>query len=146
MHRRVILTRTLRTTALLFSSLPLLLLAGCGKSTPTMAPVKGKVTLNGQPLTSGTVITIPEAGRGARGVIGADGSFELQTFEKKIDGAIIGTHRVGVVALMVGGKGPEGGYGKSLIPNRYSNPESSGLTIDVKAGETNAPALELTSP
>src|SRR5262245_14795346 len=124
MHQKVILARTLRTAAFLFSSLPLLLLVvGCAKSTPATAPVKGKVTLNGQPLTSGTVITIPEAGRGARGEIGADGSFELQTFEKKKDGAVIGSHKVGVVAVMVGGKGPEGGYGKSLIPSRYNNPE-----------------------
>ena len=51
-----------------------------------------------------------------------------------------------LVALMVAGKGPEGGFGKSLIPARYSNPESSGLSVEVESGKTNTPTLELTSP
>lgn len=144
MRQKVILDRTLSTFAYL-SSLTLLILVGCAKTTPQTAPVNGKVVFNGKPLTTGTVVTIPDAGRGAHGVIGADGSFTLQTFEKN-DGAILGRHRVGVMAVMAGKKGPEGGYGKSLIPDRYNNPESSGLNIEVESGKTNTPTLELTSP
>src|SRR5262245_46308786 len=38
--------------------LGLLLLGGCGKTAnlPTLAPVKGKVTVDGNPLTSGQVV------------------------------------------------------------------------------------------
>ena len=42
--------------------------------------------------------------------------------------------------------GPESGNGKLLVPQRYVNPESSGLKIDVKAGEENTPTLKLTTP
>jgi hypothetical protein len=31
------------------------------------------------------------------------------------------------------------------VPQRYVSPDTSGLTIEVKAGEENAPVLELTS-
>jgi hypothetical protein len=120
--------------------------AGCRRTTPTVARVKGKVTLNGQPLSIGNVITLPPSGRGAHGDIASDGSFELNTFTKN-DGALIGTHKVAVVAFNAKGKsGPEAGFGKSLVPDRYINPETSNLTIEVKAGETNTPTIELTSP
>jgi predicted small lipoprotein YifL len=120
-------------------------LAGCGQKNPLTAPVKGKVALNGQPLKSGNVITLPSNGRGAHGAITSDGSFELGTFTKD-DGAIIDTHKVAVVALVDGVRTePEGGA-KLLVPERYANPQSSGLTIEVKAGEVNELTLDLTSP
>lgn len=119
---------------------------GCGPKHPATALVKGKVLLNGQPLTLGSVGTVPAAGRGAHGVIQPDGSFELQTYAAR-DGALIGTHKVAVVAYdSSGGKGPESEYGKLLVPKRYANYETSGLTIDVKEGEVNTPTLELKSP
>ncbi len=90
-------------------------------------------------------MTLPPSGRGANGVIAPDGSFELRTFGRN-DGALIGTHKVGVVSYASSGKtGPEAGQGKLLVPERYTNPETSGLTIDVKAGQTNTPTLKLTS-
>ncbi len=122
-----------------------ILSGGCGPRGPSVATVKGKVLLNGQPLTKGQVGTIPSAGRGANGIIQPDGSFELNTFRKG-DGALIGTHKVGVAAFEGGAKGPEGGNGKLLVPQRYTNPETSGLTIEVKADGDNAPVLELKSP
>src|SRR5689334_17734513 len=121
--------------------------AGCGPSKPPMAPVKGKVTLNGQPLKTGSILTVPEAGKGAYALIGPDGYFELGTYAKT-DGALVGTHKVAVVAAAEnkGRKGPEGSGTKLLVPDRYVNVEMSQLTIEVKPGETNTPTLELTSP
>jgi hypothetical protein len=107
--------------------------------------VKGHVTLDGKPLKIGTVITIPDAGRGARGLIQPDGSFELGTYAKA-DGALLGTHHIGVVAYEGANLGPESNDAKLIVPKRYTNPESSGLTIDVKADGNNAPELTLTSP
>jgi hypothetical protein len=109
-----------------------------------MAPVKGKVLLDGQPLTSGRVSTVPKVGRGANGAIKSDGSFELTT-ESPGDGAVIGTHSVTVTAYAPGPGGPEGGRGKLLAPQKYTDDLTSGLTIEVKPDQENNPVLELSS-
>jgi hypothetical protein len=118
--------------------------AGCGSDKSAMAPVTGKVTLDGKPFTTGGIATIPVAGRGAMGRINSDGTFELSTFGAG-DGALVGTHKVAVAAYEGGSGGPEGSLGKSLIPMRYTSPESSGLTIEVTADGPNEPVLELSS-
>src|SRR3954454_5223028 len=95
---------------------------GCSAKGPTVAPVKGKVLLNGEPVTNGNVITIPTAGRGARGFIQSDGSFQLGTFATS-DGAIVGLHKAAVVAYdKPANAGPESGNGKLLVPQKYINP------------------------
>jgi hypothetical protein len=120
--------------------------AGCNSGTPEVAIVRGKVMLNGKPLTTGQVATLPAVGKGANGLIQSDGSFELSTFGRG-DGATIGTHKAIVVAYQqVADSGPESGDGKLLVPKRYVNPEKSGLQIEVKSGEVNELVLELTSP
>jgi hypothetical protein len=117
-------------------------ITGCG-SKSDFAPVHGKVTLDGQPIASGAIMTMPDAGRGAQGVI-KNGQFELGT-NSATDGAHVGTHKVAVVAQEAGQGGPEGKAGKLLLPEKYTNPGSSGLTIEVKPGVTNTPTLELKS-
>jgi hypothetical protein len=118
---------------------------GCGQKTASVAVVRGTITLDGQPLQSGNVATIPSAGHGALGAI-QNGEFELSTFGKN-DGAVPGTHKVAVTARdPVQGSSPEAVAGKLLVPQRYTNADASGLTIEVKAGEVNTPTLKLTSP
>jgi hypothetical protein len=131
------------------ASCPLLVIVaaalGCGSASHDMAAVKGKVLLDGQPLTKGHVGTIPPAGRGAHGNIQPDGTFELQTFANS-DGALIGTHKVRVAAYDSSGpRGPESEYGTLLVPQHYTNPETSGLTIEVTEDGPNEPVLELSS-
>jgi hypothetical protein len=124
-------------TAVIFSTT-----TGCGPKSD-MGRVHGKVTLDGQPLASGTIVTLPPAGRGATGII-QNGEFDLKTSGK--EGAVPGTHKVSISATeQPQGAGPEAPVGKSLVPDKYSNPDSSGLTIDVKAGQTVTPTLELKS-
>src|SRR5947207_1522504 len=104
---------------------------GCSRKGPVIAPVKGRVLLDGQPMTTGSVITLPTAGRGAKSFIQRDGTFQLGTFGAT-DGAIVGAHKVAVVAYdRPANAGPESGNGKLLVPQQYTNPESSGLAIDV---------------
>ena len=130
------------------SALGLLLAAiivaiGCGGSGPTLAPVKGKVLLDGQPLTTGTVSTQPVAGRGANGVIQSDGTFTLSSGREP--GALVGTHQVAVVAYEgAASSSPEAPQGKLLTPQRYATAATSGLSLEVTSGE-NTPTLELTS-
>jgi hypothetical protein len=70
-------------------------LPGC-KQNPETAPVVGMVTLDGRPLTGGSVTFTPisggqSTGRSAYGEIRSDGTFTLGTYAKA-DGAVIGTH------------------------------------------------------
>lgn len=134
----------MRSVTKLVKILALAFLAGCGEGNAELAPVRGVVKLDGKPLTSGSVITLPQAGRGARGLIGADGKFELMTVVEG-DGARVGQHRVGVVAYEGGSKGPEAEQGKLLVPQKYTNPATSGLTIEVTEDVPNEPVLELSS-
>jgi hypothetical protein len=121
------------------------LFVGCGRGNPAVAPVRGKVLLDGQPLRTGMVNTLPKAGRGSHGEIQSDGSFQLHTFGRN-DGAMIGPHKVSVAVFDTKGpRSPENPYGKLLVPQRYTNPETSELTIDVDSGGLDSVVLELTS-
>jgi hypothetical protein len=79
----------------------LVVLTGCGRQ--SMAPVKGRVTCNGQPVREAatTFSPIPKTeddkypGKPAAGFTDADGMYELSTY-KPLDGALVGRHRVTV--------------------------------------------------
>lgn len=73
---------------------------GCGTGGPSLAPVSGTVSVNGQPLKLGRVCFYPERGRPAIGEIGADGTFHLTTLQAG-DGAATGKHRVTIEAVEV---------------------------------------------
>src|SRR5262245_61248664 len=81
----------------------LLVLTGCGGSKPAgLAAVTGKVNYRGRPLTSGTVVFVPDAERGtsgelARGEIQADGTYRLKSGEAP--GTVAGWHRVTVTCV-----------------------------------------------
>lgn len=120
----------------------LLGVAGCGDSNG-VASVHGVVTLDGKPLTEGTVIVTPAEGRMAKGEIQPDGSFALGTFSES-DGAKIGTHPVTVLPLP-GGEGQPPSAAAKLLPRRYSVAKTSGLTAEVKPNTNNELTIELTS-
>ncbi|MBA4105966.1 MAG: hypothetical protein C0485_09425 [Pirellula sp.] len=116
---------------------------GCGAQGPQLAPVQGRVLLDGQPLKTGQILTQPPAGRGANGAIQSDGSFQLSSGREP--GALVGTHSVAVVAYDGDTSGaPEASQGKLLVPQRYTNADTSGLIMEVTPGE-NTPTIELTS-
>lgn len=111
--------------------------AGCGRR-PALAPVSGRVTLDGRPLEFGSVMIQPSAGPAARGTIRADGSFTVGTFTPG-DGAIVGpaTVRVACYEQQRPDAPPPVGelaLGRSLIPQRYTQFETSGITTTVAAG------------
>lgn len=118
---------------------------GCSRTGSPVAKVKGRVLLDGKPMSMGSVVTLPTAGRGAKAFIQHDGSFQLGTYAAA-DGALIGTHKAAVVAYeQPAHAGPESGNGKLLVPKKYINPESSGLTIEVPTGGITDVVLELSS-
>ena len=111
---------------------------GCGSSQRAeMRKVSGMVTLDGRPLTSGYVLFVPDRGRAAKGIIQSDGTYTLGTYSSA-DGAALGTHRVTVICreetppVQEEDVGIEiSSPGRSLIPEHYSEPATSGLTFDV---------------
>ncbi len=126
-----------------------LLLAGCGTSTPPLAEVSGTVTYHGQPLPGGVVIFTPDESKGSTGPIATatiqpDGRFTLQT--GPTPGAVAGWHRVSVVSVSETDPTPAGyqfAIPTSLIPERYRNPDLSGLSREVHRGEKNVLAINL---
>ena len=122
------------------------LVSGCGSSGPAMGRVSGKVMYKDQPIANATVTFLPDAtgAQSATGITDESGVYRLSTFGKN-DGALVGKHRVNVVARApFEGKLPPGAgeamleefqsSGKPLIPMKYFNVETSGLTFDVASG------------
>jgi hypothetical protein len=113
------------------------LVAGCSKS-DGYAAVHGQVFYNDKPLGQGVVMFQPANGPPARGTIQPDGTFELETVDRGA-GARIGTNRVRISAReLPKNYDTEIGLGRTLIPLRYNDIATSGLTADVKR-ETNEP-------
>jgi hypothetical protein len=127
----------------------LALLSGCGSKLPETAPVVGKVTMNGKPVSSGTIMFCPEKGRAATGQIGPDGTYSLTTF-KPGDGALLGKHRVTIESVSgtriqsfqelekldreQGGQTPITAV-KWLVPKGYSQFDTTPLTAEVAPGK-----------
>jgi hypothetical protein len=113
----------------LFVALGVLAL-GCGNSVaPPLAIVRGQVTFRGTPLPAGMVVFTPDdeyGGRGpcATGTIGPDGKYVLAT--DGAAGVAPGKHRVTVM-------GPEGWR----LPDKFLDPQASGLRAEVLGGREN---------
>ncbi len=127
------------------------LLTGCGGSgakLPPLAPVSGRVTLDGSPVPRGTVTFVPDESKGTKGPtavgqIGPDGRFTLQTAQQP--GAVVGHHKVRIRARQEPKTPQEEGKEPSLIPTKYENENTSGLSFEVKAGQKNEFNIELRS-
>jgi hypothetical protein len=131
------LTRTF-LTCLLVATL------GCAEKGPELTEVTGQVLIDGKPLTTGSVVTLPAKGRGARGTIDAEGNFTLSTSDLG-SGAIAGRHQVAVIAVEEQKDAALGTPARSLIPEKYASAETSGLFIEVTPGEMKPVVLELSS-
>jgi hypothetical protein len=77
------------------------LAAGCGPKAREIAPVSGKVMLDGKPLANANVAFMPQATAGtvghvtSRGRTDAQGNYTLKTADDPPrEGAVVGTHKV----------------------------------------------------
>jgi len=121
------------------------LLIGCAQSDqPVTIPVGGVVTVDGKPLTKGTItFQMKSTGDGALkrpaiGQIDAEGRFQLSTFQAG-DGALPGHYTVVITAFENEPTAEEyaaGAKRKSLIPEKYSNAITSGLDAVVADGKS----------
>ena len=119
---------------------------GChGESDP--ATVTGKIMFDGVPLTSGQVIAVTDTGNMARADIKGDGSFELFCSQTN-PGADPCKYRVAVLAYEgddVDLKSNPEAPRQLLVPQRYTEPHTSGLEFKVTTGENKEIVLKLTS-
>jgi hypothetical protein len=109
---------------------------GCA---PGVTEVSGKVTFKDQPLSSGSVKFVGQDGQSKSSAIAEDGSYLIKS-------APIGPVKIAVVShpraplgLTKSPKQPTGPRGDPKdgtvrIPDRYTVPESSGLTYTVESG------------
>jgi hypothetical protein len=97
-------------------------LAGCAeKYKMEVAPVTGKVTCNGKPITEGYIIFTPivsgsadpaKSGKSAYATIKPDGTYSLTTYDEG-DGALIGKHEVRIYK-------PDPEDDEQIVVNRFA--------------------------
>jgi hypothetical protein len=94
-------SKKVTTWSTLTGCLLMLVNTGCGSKYPPTAPVKGKITINGKPVTTGRISFHPTTGeRPALANIQPDGSYSLTTFEAG-DGALLGHHKVSIKSTRI---------------------------------------------
>lgn len=135
----------MRKSALMIGAAAMLALltAGCESESEALPPVRGTVSYQGAVLTNGVIVFTPDVHRGrsgplARADIQPDGRYDLRT--DSAGGAPPGWYRVTVAAVedATGTTAP-----RSLLPDKYRDPELSGLECEVKAGKVNRVNFDL---
>ena len=128
-----------------------LLLAGCGSGSYEIAPVSGRVTLDGEPLKGCQVRFQPVAasesnvapGPGAFAVTDEQGRFTLRTIEPVRPGAVVGAHRVWLTTVNEEDMQSESWrVTAEKVPPPYRNGQ---LEFDVPPNGTEEADFELTS-
>ncbi|MGM0486164.1 MAG: carboxypeptidase-like regulatory domain-containing protein [Planctomycetota bacterium] len=107
-----------------------LVLAGCGESTPT-GTVKGEVTLDGEPYSNAAVVLMSmETGQGGSVDIQPDGTFALQ------DPIPVGTYTVYLAPKAADNETEEAAPVKidTAVPDKYWS-EMSDIQIEVNEGK-----------
>jgi len=112
---------------------------GCG---PSVGSISGTVKYHGAPLPSGTISFLSQAGE--KQVVASDivdGKYTIKAIQPGPAQVIVAT-----IPPSKGGTPPGGGKGIEApnpgpapgkyvpIPAKYSNPEQSGLTYEIKSG------------
>jgi hypothetical protein len=109
---RLELTITIRNLSCLLLAI---LFAGCAKSGTDVAPVSGRVTLDGQPLEFAILTFQPEGKSPASGRTDKDGHYEL-LYKRGVMGAPVGKNKVSILLDVDLAHRPQ------IIPSRYNSP------------------------
>ncbi len=103
--------------------------SGCDNG-PVVSSVRGKVTLDGNPLPNATIVFTPETGRSSLGRTNDDGEYKL-LFSPEKDGALVGTMRVRItVAEEYTDSRDRSRMRPELVPAKYN--EKSELVVEVE--------------
>jgi hypothetical protein len=142
---------SVRSAALVLGVCCLSLVCGCGSDAHPLAPVSGRITLDGEPLAAASVGFEPirvgdavSAGPGAYGSTDAEGRFRLETPDGRA-GATVGKNRVWVRTLRAsrGRDGEAMMTAQERIPAKYNS--RTELTFDVPSEGTDTADFPLVS-
>ncbi|MHB8901740.1 MAG: carboxypeptidase-like regulatory domain-containing protein [Thermoguttaceae bacterium] len=115
---------------------------------PTTYPVSGTVTYKGEPVADANLnFQLADGSSFSLAKTDASGKYELMTYEAG-DGALPGDYKVSISKFeataateaaseadyVPPAEGAEPAASKSLLPDKYRNPETSGLTAKVVEG------------
>jgi len=117
--------------------------AGCsgGEAGPERGSLQGNIKLDGQPLTTGSLVLVPTGGTQgpSSGAVIKDGTYSISSDK----GPVLGTYRVEIKSTQATGKKIEAGSPmppgtmvdvmEQLIPPEYN--KDSTLTVEIKSGE-----------
>jgi hypothetical protein len=117
------------------------LLTGC-EGGDALMPVFGKVTYRGNPLQTGFIVFSADPEKGTQGPVGvskidSDGGYAIKTGEQ--EGIAPGWYRVTVTAASDNASG----IPVDLLPEKYHDPDLSGLQCQVKRGHNNVVDFDL---
>lgn len=102
--------------------------AGCGGSNQDVAPVHGRVTLDGQPLPYASVVFESAGKSPSGGYTDQDGNYQL-IFKRGVNGAPVGVNHVTILEDIQRTRRPQ------RVPARYN--QNSDLEREVKSGDNN---------
>ena len=128
----------------------LLVLVGCRREPYEVAPVSGRITVDGDPLEECRIRFQPVSssdsinpGPGAFAVTDQDGRFTLRTINPVQPGAVVGKHRVWLTTVTEADASSELGLiTAEKVPARYHNGQ---LDFEVPSGGTDQANFDLTS-
>jgi hypothetical protein len=123
---------------------------GCGND--QVAPVSGRITLDGEPLRNAAITFQPvpaegknNPGPGSGGFTDEDGRYTLKVTGKETRGAVVGKHKVRISLVPPKSDDADDRAKRyKQLPAKYSGTETK-LEFDVPAGGTDAADFRLTS-
>lgn len=126
--------------------------SGCGqrKDEIKLAPVTGRVMLDDKPLTTGTVYFIPDRSKGTKGPLSigpldAEGRYRIKGAGDRW-GAVVGFHKIRIeVPTAATSEMSVAAQPEAANLSKYNDPETSGLTYEVKSGSSNQADFHLAS-
>jgi hypothetical protein len=140
----------LRPATVRFIAIGAITLAAIGcQSSAGLAPVSGKITLDGKPLAAAHVVFQPESSGkspstgGSYAFTNENGEYTLRSFEGDQAGAAVGTHKVQINLKVDSESDSPSRTRPKPLPPRYN--VQTELTFQVQPGGTKEANFDLTS-
>lgn len=133
----------------LFLGVAVVAATGCGSSEPPQVevfPAKGSITFQGKPIP-GAIITLHPATPienvpQPRANVDKDGTFTVKTYAGK-EGAPEGDYKVTVLWYKPIYNGPDFTSGPNVIPQKYTQVDTTDIQIKIAAGQNDIPTIQL---